>query len=127
MIVMLLIKRVADTAAFNASLHRPLAMGKVVIFLTYVLLTACRNLSTEITLESATGRVTPQSGINERGTAIVLQTNAPVLTDENSTFLLRTWTQLTTDANAHKRASQSNITANGRGSSGVEDDHSVRF
>ena len=126
MIVMLLIKRVADTAALNAALHRPLAMGKVVIFFTYVLLTACRNLSTEVTLVSATGRVTPHSGINDRGTTTVLQTNAPVLTDDNSTFLLRTWTQLTTDANANKIASQSNITANGQGSSWVEDDHSVR-
>ena len=88
--VMLLIKRVADTDALNALLHRPLPIGKVVIFLTFVLLIACRNLSKEVTsnwLESATGRITPESGINERGTAIVLQTNAPVLIDENSTFI----------------------------------------
>ena len=88
--VILLIKLVTDTATLNALLHRPFAMGKVVIFVTCVLLTACRNLSTEVTsnwLQSANGRVTPHSGFNERGTTTVLQTNAPVLTDENSTFI----------------------------------------
>ena len=87
---MLLIKFVTDTATLNALLHRPFAMGKVVIFVTCVLLTACRNFSTEVTtnwLQSATGRITPHSGINDREAATVLQTNAPVLTDENSTFI----------------------------------------
>ena len=97
-------------------LHRPLAMGEVVVFLTCVLLTACRSLSTEVTsnwLESTTGRVTPHSGINDRGTTTVLQTNAPVLTDDNSTFTDGVkWTQLTTDAKINKRPLHSNATAN---------------
>ena len=117
--VMLLIKRVADTAALNTLLHRPLAMGKVMIFLTCVLLTACRSLSTEVTsnwLDSTTGRNTPCSGINDTGTAADLQTNAPVLTDDNSTFVDGVkMIELTTNANANKRPSHSNATANDDG------------
>ncbi|KAI0221862.1 hypothetical protein LSAT2_026885 [Lamellibrachia satsuma] len=91
-------------------------MGKVVIFLMCVLLTACRSLSAEVTsnwLESTTGPITPHSGINERGTVAVLETNATVLTDDNSTFSDgEKWTQLTTDANVNKRPLHSNVTAN---------------
>ena len=96
-------------------LHRPLAMGEVVIFLTCVLLTACRSLSTEVMSnwqDTTTVRNSPSSGINDRGTTTVLQTNAPVLTDDNSTYIAgEKITQLTTDANANKRTSHSNVTA----------------
>ena len=113
--VILFNKHVADTAALSMLFHRQLAMGEVVVFLTCVLLTACRSISTEVTShwqDSTTGRNTPSSGINDRGTTTVLQTNAPILTDNNSTFTDGVkWTQLTTDANANKRPSQSNITA----------------
>ena len=100
----ILFNNVVDTAALSMLLHRPLAMDEVVIFLTCVLLTACRSLSTE---------VTSNSGINERGTTTVLQTNAPVLTDDNSTFTDEVkWTKLTTDAKTNERPLHSNVTAN---------------
>ena len=114
--VILLIKHVADTATLNTLLHRLLAMGEVVIFLAFVLLTACRSLSTEVTsnwLESANGLITPQSGISDSGTAIVSQPNATVLTDDNSTFIDRVkWMQLRKDANANQRSSHNNVTEN---------------
>ncbi|KAI0222981.1 hypothetical protein LSAT2_025767, partial [Lamellibrachia satsuma] len=86
-------------------------MGEVVVFLTCVLLTACRSLSTEVTSncqDTTTLRNTP----SDSGTATVFETNAPVLTDDNSTYIAgETFMQLTTDANANKRPSHNNITA----------------
>ena len=103
----------ADTAALSMLLHRPLAMGEVVIFITCVLLTACPSISTEVTSNWLQSTIIPHIGVNDRGTATVLQTNVPVLTDDNSTFIDGVkLMELTTDANANIRASHSNVTAN---------------